>query len=86
MPSSRNSAAQGRVRNDSAVPDFRHQIFLADNAPAIADEEGQEVEDLWFDRDDIGSAAQFTQLRIERILVKQVDQGSARVCARHPGK
>jgi len=66
----RNSAAQRRVRNDSAIPNFRQQIVLADDAPAIVDEENQEVEDLRFDRDDIGSAPQFTQVGIERILVK----------------
>jgi hypothetical protein len=59
------------------TPHFRQQVFLADDAPTVTNEEGQQVEDLWFDRHRVGSTPQFPQVRIERKLVKQVDQVSA---------
>ena len=66
-----DTAAQRRIRYDPAAPDRSDEIVLADEAVAVLHQVNQQVEDLWLDRNELETAAQFAAADIKRMIGKE---------------
>ena len=64
--------AQSGFGYNAALPHRGEKVVPGDDALAIADQAKQQVEDLWFDGHRRRSANQFTAIRIERVVLKQI--------------
>ena len=61
----------GRIGNDSALPNGVDQLILADDPAAVSDEMDKEVENLWFERDQIAGVTQFAPFDIEYVVTER---------------
>jgi hypothetical protein len=68
-----DARGQGRVRDDPPAPNALDQFILADDPAAVAHQIDEQVEDLRFERDRLGPAAQFASLDIEHVVTKPED-------------
>jgi len=75
--------AQGRFGDDPPVPDGSEQIVLADDALAAADQVFEEIEDLGLQRDQPRSPPQLAPRRIQREILKGVEQNCYSTCTRY---
>src|SRR5207249_3845093 len=77
-----DAAAERRVGDDTPLPDRAHQIVLADDPVAIADQVLQQVEHLRFDGKQFVAAMKLAPVAVEHKILEQVQQlgclGSAR--------
>ncbi|CFP59088.1 Uncharacterised protein [Bordetella pertussis] len=64
-------AGQGRFGDDAAVPDGLDQFVAVDDAFAVCQQIGQQVEDLRRSRDRPGRARQFAPVKVEQTVVKR---------------
>ena len=74
IPGGVDPAEQCRLRNNAAVPDRCQEVVLADDAVAVPDQVDQNIEDLRFHSHQLASAAQLSAIRIERTVLKQIEQ------------
>jgi len=63
-------AVYRRIRDDAPAPDMRDQIVFADDAFAVLDQIGDEVENLRFERDRHTIARQLAPLCIELVVAE----------------
>ena len=61
-------------RDDASLPDRGNQVVLADHAVTIADEVLQEVKNERLNGDQHAPVPQLAPIRVERIVLKAVDQ------------
>jgi hypothetical protein len=73
-PNQVDAGGQRRLRNNSSIPDCGHKIVLADDAVAVGDQVDQQVEDFWFNGQQIAVAAKLAPLRIEAKAFKKIVQ------------
>ena len=57
--------------NDSALPNCVDQLILADDPATVSDEMDKEVENLWFERDQIAGVTQFAPFDIEYVVTER---------------
>jgi hypothetical protein len=66
-------AGQRRLTNEAARPQRLEQFFFTDQAVAVLEQIGQEIEYLRLELDRPPAGAQLTALQLEFIVVKAVD-------------
>ncbi len=66
-----DSAGQRRIRNDTAAPNRRDEIVLADDAVAVLHEVNQQVEDLRLDRNRFRATAKLAAVVVKRMIAKE---------------
>jgi hypothetical protein len=69
----------GRVRNDSSIPNYLEQVILGDNLITIPNQISKKIKDLGLNSHKIGSASQFPPVRIQSAIFEQVPQDYFRV-------
>jgi hypothetical protein len=69
---------QGRFGDDAPSPHPLQQIVLSDDPVAVKHEEGQQIEDLGFEFDDLGAAAQFAARDVEPVVAKSQNHAPLR--------
>ena len=65
------------LRDNPSSPDCGDQIVPAYNMVPVADQVGQDIEDLRLDRDERGSSAQLAPIRIKTVVSKSITQRPA---------
>jgi hypothetical protein len=55
---------QRSIRNGAAVPDGADQVVLAGDVLSVSDKVREQVEDLWRERDVLGTATQLAPVRV----------------------
>ena len=69
-----DARAQSRFGNDATGPDLFDQFIPADDVVAVTDQIKQEIEGLRFHGNDRCALAQFAQVRIEHVIVENINQ------------
>jgi hypothetical protein len=64
-------AGEGGFGDDTALPDVIEQVILADDARAIFDKVGEQIEDLRPYRDRFGLAPELATIEIKRVIREQ---------------
>ena len=70
-----DAAGQRRFRDDPAVPDGVDDLVLGDDAAAVGDEKGENVEDLRLNGDRPVRLQQFATIGVERVVVEEIEHG-----------
>ena len=75
-----DAAGQSRIRHDPAAPDRSEEIVLADDAVAVLHQVDQEIEDLGFHGNGLGTAAQLPPVGIKPAVGKEKFHVAAPYC------
>jgi len=68
-----DAAAERRFGDDAAIPYVGDQIVPANDAATIPDKLKQDIENLRFNRDNIGPPPQLISVGVERVCFESVD-------------
>ena len=79
------SRRQRRFRNDASAPDGGHEIVLADDALAIADQIDEDIENLRRKGNQVAAVPQLPAVSVEHVVFEQVKQLAAPLAARDGG-
>jgi hypothetical protein len=71
-----DAGLQRRLADKLLRPKVLKKIVLGDNAIALGDEVAQDVEHLRTDRDTSAGPVQFSAVRVERIITKEILHGA----------
>jgi len=65
-----DAAGQGRIGNNTAIPNARDQIVLGHHPIAILHQVDQHVENLWFERDLFRASPELSPFSVQDIVAK----------------
>src|SRR5262249_59375424 len=71
-----DAGLQRRITDKLLGPQVIEELLLGDHAVTLGDEVAQDVEDLGAELDERARAAQFTAVRVERIVPKKILHGT----------